>query len=201
MTRARLILPLLLLALLSGCGVNEFFASHGTNGLRSDQKMSLNAALQKVRSLERRRDWKGAEGVYRSALNQHGGNKKLKRRYLNFKARRQDYLARMEVNRLIRQANALKRKHYRRKAKDPSYNGEHWREAIQISKRLADKGLKAMQAGRSNLAERALEMSVRVHSNRTTRSAQQRFMEFKERQEFAELVRKGRKMADISSER
>lgn len=196
----RMILTALLLSLLGGCGVNDFFRDHLSGTVKVDSKMSLSATLNKARAREKANDWQGAEQIYRSALNTHVGNKKLQRRYDNFKARRDDRVARLEVNRLIRQANSLKRQHYQRKAKDPSYNGDHWREAVAISKQLADKGLKAMETKRLHLAERALEMSLRVHSNHTTRSAYQRFTEYKERREFAELVRKGRKMADISSE-
>ncbi|MBF0255456.1 MAG: hypothetical protein HQL47_03125, partial [Gammaproteobacteria bacterium] len=83
---------------------------------------------------------------------------------------------------------------------DKAYQGEHWQEAIEVSKQLADRGLQAMQKKRMNLAEQALSLSVRVHSNSTTRSAYAQFQDYKERREFAELVKKGRKMADISSE-
>ncbi len=200
MIKLRMTLILLALAMLSGCGVNDFYESHLTGIVQADQKMSVNTALKKARKLERKRDWKGADRVYRTAMSQHK-SKKLKRRYRNFKARKDDYIARKEVNALIRKANALKRKHYKRKASDPGYRGQHWQEVVQVSKQLANKGLDAMKKQRYNLAERALRTSVRVHSNRTTRNAYHRYNAQKERREFAELVRKGRKMADVSSER
>lgn len=189
-----------LLLLLTGCGVNDFYDRHFGGVVKADEKISLSAALTKARKLEKAGDFKGADQTYRTALNQHGNNTKLKQRYRNFQARHQDRMARLEVNALIRKANALKRKHYQRKAKDAGYRGEHWQEAVLVSKQLAGKGLAAMKDKRMNLAERALEMSVRVHSNHTTRSAYQQFAEHKERREFAELVRKGRKMADVSIE-
>ncbi|MBF0255455.1 MAG: hypothetical protein HQL47_03120, partial [Gammaproteobacteria bacterium] len=102
MKTMRLIPVLLALSLLSGCGVNEFFASHVPSLVRSAEPLDLAQALKQARALEKANDWEAAEQLYQAALAQHGDNKLLRRNYANFKARQEDRMARQEVSRLVR---------------------------------------------------------------------------------------------------
>lgn len=216
MNKLRLILALSALLLMSGCGTNEFLAAHdegidgidgigGVSGMgaitaRSAPSMTVSKALRKARRLEKKSRWAEADVVFKSALAQHSRSKKLKRRYRSFKARHKAKKDRYEIDAMVSKARWLKKQHRYSKAIDSSYKGQHWSEVVRISKKLAKKGLKAMKRKRMNLAYRALSQSVKVNSNRATRKAYGRYRAYKERRDFARLVRKGRKMADISLE-
>jgi hypothetical protein len=198
MNKTRLILVVAAMLLMAGFGSNDFYASHNDSPgvTKHDARMSVSQAIRKARKLERRKEWAKADGVYKSALAQHSRSKKLKRRYRSFQARRSAKTARYEVDSMVAKARWLKKRHRYLKATDSSYRGEHWGEAVSISKKLAKKGLKAMDRKQMNLAYRALSQSVKIDSNSTTRRAYGRYRSYKERRDFARLVKKGRKMAD-----
>jgi hypothetical protein len=190
------------LPLLTGCSANEYLASYFKTPppVVERQQLSLDAGLQQALRLEQEGNWGQARKTYKEALADYPHSKQLHSRYNAFKGRYVARAARVEVERLVQQAEWLKTQHKARQAYDRSYRGEHWAKLVLISKQLARKGERAMRHNQMDLAGLALRQSVKMHSNPTTRAALDQYQSYKERMELARLVKRGRQMADISYE-
>lgn len=139
---------------------------------------SAAVTVSRAMDLEKRGDWSGASEIFRFALGRKSRDKELLTAQAAFMKRRGAYLARLEVDMLIAQAQWLEKQRIYDEAAQDNWNGRkaETRMAV-VARALARKGEEALGRNDLRLAKRALPFAVKLHADPITLAAHKKWQE------------------------
>lgn len=198
MRRIKFVFVTLVMMGVSGCLTHSSLLSSGMVGGPLQDDASVAVTVSRATDLEKKDDWPGALEIYRFALSRNPKDKDLESAHAAFMKRRGAYLARLEVDMLIAQAQWLQKQRLYDEAAKGLEEGLKSEEKIAvIAKSLAGRGEEALARKDYRLAKRAIPQAVKLHSSPETESAYQKWIDWVKKARVA----KGQRQATIAEKK